>query len=82
VEENRVRVEKYLSEGGYAHVYLTTSEKPIAPPKKGDKWDRFRETGFTQHCLKRIAFEDDSVWTDVKREIEVMASLSFCCHTQ
>jgi AP2-associated kinase len=71
VEEHQVRVEKYLSEGGYAHVYLTTSEKAISPPKKGNKWEK----GFTQHCLKRIAFEDDSVWTDVKKEIEVMVSL-------
>lgn len=70
VEEHQVRVEKYLSEGGYAHVYLTTSEKAISPPKKGNKWEK----GFTQHCLKRIAFEDDSVWTDVKKEIEVMVS--------
>jgi AP2-associated kinase len=71
VEDHQVRVEKYLSEGGYAHVYLTTSEKAISPPKKGNKWEK----GFTQHCLKRIAFEDDSVWTDVKKEIEVMVSL-------
>ena len=72
VEEHQVRVERYLSEGGYAHVYLTQSEKPIYPLKKGEKWDK----GFTQHCLKRIAFEDDSVWTDVKKEIQVMVSLS------
>jgi hypothetical protein len=70
VEEHQVRVERYLSEGGYAHVYLTQSEKAIYPPKKGEKWDQ----GFKQHCLKRIAFEDDSVWTDVKKEIEVMVS--------
>jgi hypothetical protein len=75
VEDNQVRVERYLSEGGYAHVYLTQSEKAIYPPKKGDKWDK----GFTQHCLKRIAFEDDSVWTDVKKEIEVMVSHLPCC---
>jgi hypothetical protein len=61
VEEHQVRVERYLSEGGYAHVYLTQSEKAIYPPKKGEKW---------------IAFEDDSVWTDVKKEIEVMVSLA------
>jgi AP2-associated kinase len=70
VEEHQVRVERYLSEGGYAHVYLTKSEKAIYPLKKGGMGDK----GFTQHCLKRIAFEDDSVWTDVKKEIEVMVS--------
>ena len=72
VGENQVRVEKYLSEGGYAHVYLTRSERPIYPPTKGDKKGRWGERGFTEHCLKRIAFEDDSVWIDVKKEIEVM----------
>jgi len=77
VEEHQVRVERYLSEGGYAHVYLTKSEKPIYPPKKNT-----REKGFTQHCLKRIAFEDDSVWTDVKKEIEVMVSLTERCKCQ
>lgn len=74
VGENQVRVEKYLSEGGYAHVYLTRSERPIYPPAKGDKKGRWGERGFTEHCLKRIAFEDDSVWIDVKKEIEVMVS--------
>lgn len=76
VGDNQVRVEKYLSEGGYAHVYLTRSERPIYPPAKGDKKGRWGERGFTEHCLKRIAFEDDSVWIDVKKEIEVMVSYS------
>jgi hypothetical protein len=77
VGEHQVRVERYLSEGGYAHVYLTRSDKPIHPPVKGaaDKKGRWGERGFTEHCLKRIAFEDDSVWTDVKKEIEVMVSI-------
>ena len=77
VGDNSVRIEKYLSEGGYAHVYLTTSERPLYPPnrksnstaKGGGRWG---EKGYTQHCLKRIAFEDESVWADVKKEIEVM----------
>lgn len=75
VEEHQVRVERYLSEGGYAHVYLTKSEKAIYPPKRGGTGDK----GFTQHCLKRIAFEDDSVWTDVKKEIEVMVGKRLLC---
>lgn len=75
VGDHTVKVERYLSEGGYAHVYLTSSDRPIYPPSKsgaGDKRGRWGEKGFTEHCLKRIAFEDDSVWTDVKKEIEVM----------
>ena len=73
-----MRIERYLSEGGYAHVYLTTSERPIYPPlPKGggeERKGRWGEKGYTQHCLKRIAFEDESVWVDVRKEIEVMVS--------
>ncbi|WWD01252.1 hypothetical protein V866_008194 [Kwoniella sp. B9012] len=76
VGDQAVRIERYLSEGGYAHVYLTTSDKPIYPPTKGgEKKGRWGEKGYTEHCLKRIAFEDDAVWVDVKKEIEVMKSL-------
>ena len=53
-------------------MYLTTSEKPIYPPVKGETKGRWGEKGYTQHCLKRIAFEDESVWVDVRKEIEVM----------
>lgn len=79
VGDQSVRIEKYLSEGGYAHVYLTTSDKPIYPPVRGDtekSRGRWGEKGYTQHCLKRIAFEDESVWADVRKEIEVMVSPS------
>lgn len=56
-------------------MYLTTSEKPLYPPVKGEqKKGRWGERGYTQHCLKRIAFEDEAVWADVKKEIEVMVS--------
>lgn len=66
VGKHKVRIEKYLSEGGYAHVYLTTSEQPIYPPNKSSS------KGFTEHCLKRVAFQDENVWKDVRKEIEVM----------
>ncbi|WVQ78365.1 hypothetical protein IAT38_000450 [Cryptococcus sp. DSM 104549] len=82
VGDQQVRIERYLSEGGYAHVYLTTSDRPIYPPNRGaaagsgaEKKGRWGEKGYTEHCLKRIAFEDDAVWVDVKKEIEVMKSL-------
>lgn len=71
-----MRIERYLSEGGYAHVYLTTSERPVYPPiADGAVRGRWGEKGYTQHCLKRIAFEDEKVWVDVRQEIEVMVSL-------
>ena len=73
VADVTVRIEKYLSEGGYAHVYLTSSDGPIYPPRKGEQpKGRWGEKGYTQHCLKRIAFEDEKVWVDVRKEIEVM----------
>lgn len=73
VGQCHVRIERYLSEGGYAHVYLTTSDTPIYPPgRSAEKKGRWGDKGYTQHCLKRIAFQDDSVWVDVKKEIEVM----------
>lgn len=77
VGENSVKIERYLSEGGYAHVYLTSSDKPIYPPEKGDgggggQWGK---RGYTEHCLKRIAFQDESVWADVKKEIAVMVRI-------
>ena len=74
VGDHSVRIERYLSEGGYAHVYLTSSDKPIYPSIKGEKKGRWGERGYTEHCLKRIAFEDEAVWADVKKEIEVMVS--------
>ena len=72
VGDHTVRIERYLSEGGYAHVYLTTSEKPIYPPIKGEKRGRWGKRMYTEHCLKRIAFQDEAVWADVRKEIEVM----------
>lgn len=76
VGNNVVRVERYLSEGGYAHVYLTSSDKPIYPPPRGSRpKGRWGEKGFTEHCLKRIAFKDEAVWADVSKEIEVMVRL-------
>jgi AP2-associated kinase len=76
VGDNAVKIERYLSEGGYAHVYLTSSERPIYPPVKGDgeAQDKWGKRGYTEHCLKRIAFQDESVWADVKKEIAVMVS--------
>jgi AP2-associated kinase len=76
VGDQTVKIERYLSEGGYAHVYLTSSERPVYPPSASDgaKRGRWGEKGYTEHCLKRIAFEDEGVWVDVKKEIETMVS--------
>jgi AP2-associated kinase len=77
VGEHAVKIERYLSEGGYAHVYLTSSEGEIYPPTRsgsGEDRGKWGRKGFREHCLKRIAFQDESVWADVKKEIEVMVS--------
>ncbi|ORX39956.1 kinase-like domain-containing protein [Kockovaella imperatae] len=75
IGDSSVRIEKYLSEGGYAHVYLTSSDKPIYPPVKSGSRDSRDSRGYTQQCLKRIAFQDEKYWIEVKKEIEVMKAL-------
>ncbi|KAJ9097232.1 hypothetical protein QFC21_004901 [Naganishia friedmannii] len=66
VGNDTVTIEKYLSEGGYAHVYLTHSDTPLGPNK------------LTTHCLKRLAFRQEQapdMMKDVEKEIEVMKAL-------
>ena len=55
-------------------MYLTSSERPIYPPKGGRDQHTGRGNGYKEHCLKRIAFEDENVWKEVNKEIEVMVS--------
>ncbi|KAJ9110497.1 hypothetical protein QFC19_001623 [Naganishia cerealis] len=66
VGNDTVVIDKYLSEGGYAHVYLTHSDTPLGPNK------------LTTHCLKRLAFRQEQapdMMKDVEKEIEVMKAL-------
>lgn len=68
VGQHTVIIEKYLSEGGYAHVYLTYSDSPIPG----------RQTSYRQQCLKRLAVRDDqgsAVLKEVEHEIEVMKAV-------
>lgn len=63
-----VIIEKYLSEGGYAHVYLTYSDTPIPG----------RQSSYRQQCLKRLAVRDDqgsAVLKEVEHEIEIMKAV-------
>jgi hypothetical protein len=64
VGEHIVRVERYLSEGGYAHVYLTTSEKPIYPPAKQSK-GRWGERG-----MLSISSLSPSSFTLLRRRVD------------
>ncbi|KAF9654127.1 hypothetical protein BDM02DRAFT_3152589 [Thelephora ganbajun] len=61
VNKYTVQVERYLSQGGFAHVYLVRTSAPVY--------------GTTHHVLKRIAVANDSMLTDVKKEVDIMRIL-------
>ncbi|KAL8280057.1 hypothetical protein RQP46_007638 [Phenoliferia psychrophenolica] len=61
-----VRVDRFLSEGGFAHVYLATSETPIPHGSP---------TATTKHVLKRMAVPDKAGVEEVGKEVEVMRLL-------
>ncbi|EJU02623.1 kinase-like protein, partial [Dacryopinax primogenitus] len=61
IGEYEVVVERYLAEGGYAHVYLVNTSSPI----KGE----------TRHVLKRIACASDEHLREVGMEVQVMKLL-------
>ncbi|KAG8936358.1 hypothetical protein FRC02_002951 [Tulasnella sp. 418] len=56
-----VTVERYLSQGGFATVYLVRTPAPIH--------------GTTQHVLKRIAVSDNVMLGEVQKEVDVMRLL-------
>jgi AP2-associated kinase len=49
--------------GGFAHVYLVRTSAPVY--------------GTTHHVLKRIAVGNDSMLTDVKKEVDIMVSTRY-----
>ncbi|KAH8920733.1 kinase-like protein [Atractiella rhizophila] len=61
VGEHLVTIEKFLSEGGFAHVYLVRSSKPIG--------------GLSLHVLKRVAVPDKESLKVVRKEVDVMKVL-------
>ncbi|KAG8534042.1 uncharacterized protein KY384_000885 [Bacidia gigantensis] len=61
VGQHRVVIEKYLSEGGFAHVYV------VRPPKPIDG----RETA----VLKRVAVPDKETLATMRTEVETMKKL-------
>ncbi|CAE6534419.1 unnamed protein product [Rhizoctonia solani] len=56
-----VTVERYLSQGGFAHVYLVRTATPVM--------------GTTQHVLKRMAVADVATLAEVKKEVDIMRLL-------
>ena len=79
-----VTVKRYLSEGGFAHVYLVTSPQPIPMPTSVGgavaasmaRGAAAASRGETTHVLKRMAVPDKEALSDVRREVEVHVSLS------
>ncbi|KAI3622469.1 serine threonine protein [Moniliophthora roreri] len=61
VNKYTVQVEKYLSQGGFAHVYLVRTAQPVY--------------NTTHHVLKRIAVANEGMLTDVKKEVDIMRLL-------
>lgn len=73
-----VTVKRYLSEGGFAHVYLVTTAQPIPMPSSvtgaigaSIAAGAAAERGETVHVLKRMAVPDKAALADVRREVEV-----------
>ncbi|CDU26197.1 related to ARK1-Actin Regulating Kinase [Sporisorium scitamineum] len=73
-----VTVKRYLSEGGFAHVYLVTTSQPIPMPSSvtgavsaSMANSATAERGETVHVLKRMAVPDKAALADVRREVEV-----------
>ncbi|KAI9508366.1 hypothetical protein F5148DRAFT_1355962 [Russula earlei] len=61
VNKYTVQVERYLSQGGFAHVYLVRTPAAVY--------------GTTHHVLKRIAVPNESMLTEVKKEVDIMRIL-------
>ncbi|KAI0299776.1 hypothetical protein BC826DRAFT_1183794 [Russula brevipes] len=61
VNKYTVQVEKYLSQGGFAHVYLVRTPAPVY--------------GTTHHVLKRIAVPNEAMLSEVKKEVDIMRIL-------
>ncbi|KAF5313147.1 hypothetical protein D9619_002641 [Psilocybe cf. subviscida] len=61
VNNYTVSVERYLSQGGFAHVYLVRTPTPVY--------------NTTHHVLKRIAVANEAMLKDVKKEVDIMRLL-------
>ncbi|EGO04436.1 hypothetical protein SERLA73DRAFT_68122 [Serpula lacrymans var. lacrymans S7.3] len=61
VNKYTVQVERYLSQGGFAHVYLVRTSTPIY--------------NTTHHVLKRIAVANEAMLSEVRKEVDIMRIL-------
>ncbi|KAL1951708.1 hypothetical protein VTO73DRAFT_857 [Trametes versicolor] len=61
VNKYTVVVERYLSQGGFAHVYLVRTAQPVY--------------NTSHHVLKRIAVPNETMLSEVKKEVDIMRIL-------
>ncbi|KZT27682.1 hypothetical protein NEOLEDRAFT_1176684 [Neolentinus lepideus HHB14362 ss-1] len=61
VNKYTVQVERYLSQGGFAHVYLVRTAQPVFNTH--------------HHVLKRIAVQNEAMLSEVKKEVDIMRIL-------
>ncbi|KAG8811952.1 hypothetical protein FRC17_002265, partial [Serendipita sp. 399] len=61
IQSITVTVERFLSQGGFAHVYLVRSAAPV--------------NGTIHHVLKRMLVADHVMLQDVKKEVDIMRVL-------
>ncbi|KAG8816919.1 hypothetical protein FRC19_011711 [Serendipita sp. 401] len=61
IQSITVTVERFLSQGGFAHVYLVRSAAPV--------------NGTIHHVLKRMLVADHVMLQDVKKEVDIMRIL-------
>ena len=74
-----VTVNRYLSEGGFAHVYLVTSAQPIPIPISGESagvGGQPKTKLETLHVLKRMAVPDKETLATVRSEVEAHVSFA------
>lgn len=64
-----VTVQRYLAEGGFAHVYLVTSQEPVPIPSV-DSEGRKVTRPETTHVLKRMSVPDKQNLALVRGEVE------------
>lgn len=61
INKFNVQIERYLAQGGFAHVYLVRTATPVY--------------NTTHHVLKRIAVANEAMLSEVKKEVDVMRLL-------
>ncbi|KAG2360627.1 hypothetical protein BDR07DRAFT_132006 [Suillus spraguei] len=67
VNKYTVQVERYLSQGGFSHVYLVRTPTPVY--------------NTTHHVLKRIGVPNEAMLAEVKKEVDIMVRSTQAAHS-